>query len=67
MSTVILSSRFHVVIPKQIRESMQLKAGMPIQVLRYGERIELMPVRPIRAARGLFRGMDTAFARDDDR
>lgn len=67
MNALTLSPKFQVVIPKHIRESMRLTAGMPMQVVQYGDRIEFMPVRPMKATRGLLKGMDTAFARDDDR
>lgn len=67
MSTLTLSPKFQVVVPKEIREAMNLKAGMPMQVVQYGERIEFIPVRPMKEARGLLRGMTTDFERDDDR
>lgn len=67
MSTLTLSPKFQVVVPKEIREAMNLKAGMPMQVVQYGERIEFIPVRPMSEARGLLRGMTTDFERDDDR
>jgi AbrB family looped-hinge helix DNA binding protein len=67
MSTLTLSPKFQVVVPKEIREAMNLKAGMPMQVVQYGERIEFIPVRPMAEARGLLRGMTTDFDRDDDR
>ncbi len=67
MSTLTLSPKFQVVVPKEIREAMNLKAGMPMQVVQYGERIEFIPVRPMTEARGLLRGMTTDFERDDDR
>jgi len=67
MTTLTLSRKFQVVIPKHIREAMQLTAGMPMQVVRYGDRIEIIPVRPMKAIRGLLKGMDTVFERDDDR
>jgi AbrB family looped-hinge helix DNA binding protein len=67
MSTLTLSPKFQLVIPKHIREALQLKAGMPMQVLQYGDRIEFIPVKPMKASRGLFKGMDTTFDRDDDR
>jgi hypothetical protein len=44
---------------------MQLKAGMPMQVVQYGDRIEVIPVRPMKASRGLLKGMDTLFERDE--
>lgn len=67
MSTLTLSPKFQVVVPKEIREAMNLKAGMPMQVVQYGERIEFIPVRPMSEARGLLRGMTTDFERNDDR
>ncbi len=67
MNALTLSPKFQVVVPKEIREAMKLKAGMPMQVVQYGERIEFIPVRPMRQARGKLRGMATDVERDDDR
>lgn len=67
MSALTLSPKFQVVIPKHIRESMNLKAGMPMQVVQYGERIEFIPVQPMKATRGMFKGMDTSIVREEDR
>jgi len=67
MTMLTLSPKFQVVIPKHIREALQLTAGMPMQVVQYGDRIEFIPVKPMKAARGLLKGMDTAFEREDDR
>jgi hypothetical protein len=38
-----------------------------MQVVQYGDRIELIPQRPARALRGLLRGIDTDVPRDADR
>jgi AbrB family looped-hinge helix DNA binding protein len=67
MNTLTLSPKFQLVIPKHIREAMKLKAGMPMQVVQYGDRIEFIPVRPMTAARGMLKGMNTDFDREDDR
>ena len=67
MTTLTLSPKFQVVIPKHIREAMKLTAGMPMQVVQYGDRIEVIPVRPMKSARGWLAGMDTSFEREDDR
>ena len=67
INTITLSPKFQLVIPKHIRESMQLKAGTPMQVVQYGDRIEFIPVRPMQAARGMLSGMNTDFDREDDR
>lgn len=67
MTTLTLSPKFQVVVPKEIRDAMNLQAGMQMQVVQYGERIEFIPVRPMRQTRGLLRGMTTDFERDDGR
>ncbi len=48
MNTVTVSSKYQVVIPKEIRESIGLKVGTPMQVITYGNRIELIPIRPMK-------------------
>jgi len=67
MSTLTLSPKFQLVIPKHIRDSMQLKAGTHMQVVQYGDRIEFIPVRPMSTTRGMLAGMNTDFEREDDR
>lgn len=67
MNTVTLSPKFQVVIPQAIREALQLKAGEKLRVLRYGDRVEFIPVRSIQEMRGFLRGMDTTIEREDDR
>lgn len=67
MNALTLSPKFQVVIPKHIREAMNLKAGMPMQVVQYGDRIEFIPVRAMKAARGMLKGLDTTVDREDDR
>lgn len=67
MNTVTLSPKFQVVIPQAIREALQLKAGEKMRVLRYGDRVEFIPVRPMQEMRGFLRGMDTRIEREDDR
>lgn len=67
MDTVTLSSKFQVVIPLAVREELQLTPGEKLRVLRYADRVELIPVRPIEEMRGFLRGMDTNIEREDDR
>lgn len=67
MDTVTLSPKFQVVIPRAIREAMNLTAGEKFWVLRYADRVEFIPVRPIQEMRGFLRGMDTTIEREDDR
>jgi AbrB family looped-hinge helix DNA binding protein len=67
MDTVTLSPKFQVVIPQAIREALKLTAGEKLRVLRYADRVEFIPVRPIQQMRGFLRGMDTTIEREDDR
>jgi AbrB family looped-hinge helix DNA binding protein len=67
MTTITVSPKFQVVIPLEIREAMGIRPGQKVQAIQYQDRIELIPVRPMRKARGLLRGIDTAVPRDDDR
>lgn len=67
MSTVTVSPKYQVVIPKTIRESLRLNPGQKIQVLEYGDRIELIPERSLKEMRGFLQGIDTTVERDGDR
>jgi len=67
MSTVTLSPKYQVVIPRQIRESLRLHPGERFHVFSYGGRVEFVPVRKMREMRGALRGMDTRIHREDDR
>ena len=67
METVTISPKFQVVIPKSIRERLHLHPGQKVQAIQYGDRVELVPVRPARQMRGFLRGIDTDVPREDDR
>ena len=67
METVTVSPKFQVVIPKEIRESLKLVPGQKVQALLYENRIELIPVRPIKKMRGFLKGIDTTIDRETDR
>ena len=67
MSVVTVSPKFQVVIPRDIREALRLEPGQKIQALRYQNRVEFIPVRPMRSLRGFLKGIDTSVPRDKDR
>lgn len=64
--TVTVSSRFQVTTPRKVREALGIRAGHKIQVVPYGDRIELIPVKPIQEMRGA-QGIDTTVEREPDR
>ena len=67
MTDVTVSPKFQVVIPKEVRESMGIQPGQKVRVLAYRNRIELIPIKPMKQMRGFFRGIDTDVPRDEDR
>lgn len=67
MTTITISPKFQIVIPKAIRDLLDLRPGQKIQAIAYEDRIELIPARRMKAMRGLLRGIDTAVERDPDR
>jgi AbrB family looped-hinge helix DNA binding protein len=67
MSTVTVSPKFQVVIPKDVRDSIGLKVGEVLQVIQYGRRIEMIPVTSIKSMKGFLKGMSTHFEREEDR
>jgi len=67
METVTVSTKYQVVIPKAIRDALGLKPGQKVQAIQYGNRIELIPFRPLSEARGFLAGIDTNVEREPDR
>lgn len=67
MATVKVSPKYQVVIPRQVREAMNLKPGQEVEVLAYNNRIELIPIRPMQEMRGFLKGIDTTIERESDR
>jgi len=67
MKAVTVSPKYQVVIPKEVRESMGIFSGQKIQVLTYQNRIELIPIKPMKKLKGFLKGIDTEVSRDKDR
>jgi AbrB family looped-hinge helix DNA binding protein len=67
MIAVTVSPKYQIVIPKEVRESMGIFSGQKIQVLTYQNRIELIPIKPMKKLKGFLKGIDTEVSRDKDR
>jgi AbrB family looped-hinge helix DNA binding protein len=67
MSTVTISPKFQVVIPKEVREKLGLTPGQKVQTIVFEDRIELIPVKPVKKMKGFLKGIDTSVPRDADR
>ena len=57
MSMVTVSPKYQVVIPKDIREEMDIKPGQKVQMMIYRGNIVLVPLRPIEELRGFLQGV----------
>jgi len=66
MDTVTISSKYQVVIPRAIREKWNVKPGQKVRFIIYGNRLEIVPVRDIKSARGFLKGMSSTIDRDEE-
>lgn len=67
MVTVTVSSKFQIVIPRAIRNKVDIKVGQKIQLIPYQNRIEFVPLQNIKNMRGFLKGIDTDVPRETDR
>lgn len=67
METIRVSSKFQIVIPRRVRESLRIRPGQRIQVLLYDNRMEFILLKPMKQMRGFLKGIDTHVERDRDR
>ena len=67
MSTVTISPKFQVVIPKDCRELLGFKPGQKVEAIPYQGRLQLVPVEQIEKLRGFLAGIDSHVEREDDR
>ena len=64
MEPVTISSKYQVVIPKEIRNQFGLKPGQKIIFLPYNGTLRVVIVRPIKEARGMLKGIDSKDVRE---
>jgi len=62
---VTISSKYQVVIPREIREQFNLKPGQKIMFIPYNNTLRVILVRPIKEARGMLTGMNTDGVREE--
>lgn len=66
MDSVTISSKYQVVIPRTIREKWNVKPGQKVRFILYGNRLEIVPVRDIKEARGFLKGMSSTIQREEE-
>jgi hypothetical protein len=67
MQTVTISPQLELPLPAAICEALHIKAGQQVQLLQFGDRLELIPQRNIKEARGFLKGINTDIQRENDR
>ena len=67
MEAVKISPKYQIVIPKKLREALNLLPGQRVQMIAFENRIEMIPVRKISEMKGFLKGIDTTVEREKDR
>lgn len=67
MDAVKISPKYQIVIPKKLRDALKLMPGQKVQMIIYGNRIEMIPLRNIPEMKGFLKGIDTTVEREPDR
>lgn len=65
MEAVTISSKYQVVIPKEVREQFNLKPGHKIMFIPYNNTLRVVVVLPMKVARGMLKGMNTENIREE--
>lgn len=64
MARTKVSSKYQVVIPKDVRERAGIRVGQEFQVITKGGSVTLVPDKPITSMRGFVRGIRTTGFRE---
>jgi AbrB family looped-hinge helix DNA binding protein len=57
MATVTISSKFQIMIPKEVREKLRLRPRQRLQIIEKGGIITLVPEVPLNSLKGALKGM----------
>jgi AbrB family looped-hinge helix DNA binding protein len=66
MEAVTISSKYQVVIPREIRKQFDLKPGQKVVFLPHKKTLRVIIVPPIEEAEGFLEGIDTNIDREED-
>ena len=65
MEAVTISSKYQVVIPREIREQFNLKPGQKIMFIPYNNILHVVIVPSIKQARAMLKGINTDVMREE--
>lgn len=63
---VVVSPKYQVLIPREIRKHINVKSGQKLQMIIRDGIINLVPDRPIKELRGFLKGMNTKNIRNEE-
>ena len=64
MARTRVSSKYQIVIPKDVRDRAKIRVGQEFQVITKGGNVTLVPDKPISSMRGFVRGIRTSGFRE---
>ncbi|MEM2913571.1 MAG: AbrB/MazE/SpoVT family DNA-binding domain-containing protein [Candidatus Bathyarchaeia archaeon] len=62
---VTVSSKFQIVIPKDLRKKLRLTPGQKIVIIEKGNVLHLIPQKDIKSLRGFLKGIEPVDVRDE--
>ena len=65
MARAVISPKFQIVIPKEIRERLDLRPGQVVSFIARNGMVTLVPQRPIADLRGIAKGVSYEGYRDE--
>ena len=65
MEAVTISSKYQVVIPREVRKQFNLKPGQKLMFIPYNGTLRVVVIPPIKKARGMLKGMNTDNLREE--
>jgi len=65
MERVTISSKYQVVIPREVRKQFNLKPGQKLMFIPYNGTLRVVVVPPIKKARGMLKGINTDKIREE--
>ena len=66
MSTITVSPKYQVVIPKEVREQLHIKSGQKLAVVVTRGILHMIPAKSLKELEGYLKGMDTSGIRDEE-
>ena len=65
MYTATISSKYQIIIPREVRWKFGLKPGQKIMFIPYNKTLQVVIVPPIEKARGILKGINTDNIREE--